>query len=171
MEKSNGFTLIEIIITLAITMVLIVAAIPTYHTYNQQLQLKDETKNIFSVLELARKKAISSDFSNPAVTPDPFTGFTCSNFTGYQVSFTANTYTMSLGCAGGYQPIQTYTISSLNVAIATATPFTITFPPLGLNTKIATPTIRIKNASISTCQDINISSNGVIEVNETLISC
>jgi len=171
MDKSKSFTIIEIIVTISLILVLAVVAIPTYNTYDKQLKLKKETINIFEVLKLAKKKAMSSDFSNPAVTPDPTTGYTCDNFSGYRVSFNANSYSMLLGCSGSYQVIQTYNILSPNTSITTATPFNIDFPPLGINTNIGTPTIRVKNSMISQCEDISLSSGGVIEVNQTLISC
>lgn len=171
MDKSKAFTIIEIIVTISLVLILAVVAIPTYNTYDKQLKLKKETMDIFEVLKLAKKKAMSSDFSNPAVTPDPITGYTCDNFSGYRVSFNSGSYSLLIGCAGAYQQIQSYNISSPNTSIITATPFNIDFPPLGINTNIGVPTIRLKNTMISQCEDISLSQSGVIEVNQTLVSC
>lgn len=171
MDKSKAFTIIELIVTITVIFILVVVAIPAYNTYDKQLKIKKETANIFEVLKLAKKKAMSLDFSNPAVTPDPATGYVCDSFTGYRVAFNATSYSLSIGCSGSYQQIQAYNIISPNTSIITATPFNIDFPGLGINTNITTPTIRIKNTSISQCEDITLSTNGVIEINQTLISC
>lgn len=165
-QQISGFTLIELLIVVSITVLFAGISTAQYNTQTQHTKLKNEARKFADVLELAKKKATSSDLIvTPLVTPPTY----CTNFTGYRVDLNSSNYLLRFGCNGVYQTIQTYDL-----------PFNITttpnngnfdFLPLGLGTNITINTVRVKNTSTDQCFDISISQVGVIEVDETLISC
>lgn len=160
MRKINGFTLIELLVVISISLVFVGSILIRYNTYSQQTKLKSEVKKLVDVLELAKKKAFSSDLFNQS----------CTNFNGYRVVLGTNSYSLRFGCNGVYTTIiKTYNFPT-NI---TATPGTFTFPRLGLGINITTNTITLKNSSTNPdkCQDISISSIGITNINETLYGC
>ena len=158
-KNSKGFTLIELIITLSIILLFVSLTIPRYNTYTQQLRLKNDAQRISDIIELAKKKAITSDLYDK----------NCAQFNGYRITVDANSYIMKFGCSGAYQNIETYSFDSNITAISGTGDFN--FPALGLNTNLAINSIRLKNSSLSQCVDITISKIGIIEINGALIDC
>src|SRR3990167_3435835 len=73
-KNSGGFTLIEIIITVAIIMLFSGLSIPRYNAYTQELKLRKESNRVKAVLDLAKKKAVASELYNQA----------CTDFNGYR---------------------------------------------------------------------------------------
>ena len=109
---SNSFTIIELLIVVAIIALFSGLSLAYYNNFGQQAKLKEEARKIVDVLELAKKKANSGD-----IPP----GVTCSSgFNGYQVKGTdKKTYLLSLCCGGQCNlPINTYSIpANSNVVI------------------------------------------------------
>lgn len=158
MRKS--FTLIEIIVVISILLISLGFGLVQYNTYTEQTKLKSATKKLVDVLELAKKKAFSSDLFNQS----------CTNFNGYRVVLGTNSYSLRFGCNGVYTTIiKTYNFPT-NIT-ATQGIGTFTFPRLGLGTNITNNTITLKNSSTNKCQNISISSIGIVDVDETLINC
>lgn len=156
--NSRGYTLIEIIVVLGIVTILSGFGIAKYNTYTQQLTLKNQAKNLVEVIELAKKKAVSGDLYQ-----------NCSDFQGYQVVVNANTFLMNFNCGGVYQTIQNYSMANSITTIVGIGNFN--FLPLAIGTNLTVNSLRLKNSKIDQCIDISISSIGVINIDETLISC
>ena len=156
--NSRGYTLIEIIVVLGIVTILSGFGIAKYNTHTQQLTLKNQAKNLVEVIELAKKKAVSGDLYQD-----------CSDFQGYQVVVNANTFLMNFNCGGVYQTIQNYSMANSITTVAGIGNFN--FLPLAIGTNLTVNSLRLKNSKIDQCIDISISSIGIINIDETLISC
>ena len=159
MKKLKGFTLIELIVVIGIVSLFTEIFIARYNENTGQLRLRSEAKKLIDVLELAKKKALTGDLFDK----------NCSNFTGYRVTITSNSYLLLFGCSSVYSTLQSYNLTT-NIAVATGTG-NYNFTPLIINPVFAFDTIRFKNSVINKCVDVTISPIGIIELNETLISC
>ena len=61
MDKSKGFTLIELIVVMGILSIFSGIFLARYNENASQLKLKNEAKKLIDVLELAKKKALNGD--------------------------------------------------------------------------------------------------------------
>ena len=59
MDGSRGFTLLELLMTLAIATALVVAGVPAYRTFIQNLELRSATERLASDLYYARHAAVN----------------------------------------------------------------------------------------------------------------
>ncbi len=159
MGKKDGFTIIELLVVISIMALFIGATLAQYNTYTQQLKLKNEAKKLVDVLELAKKKALSADLQDK----------NCSNFTGYRLTTSVNSYSLLFGCSSVYTSVQNYNLPT-NVTITVGTG-DYNFSPLMNNPIFISNTIRLKNSAINKCVNISISPIGIVDLNETLINC
>lgn len=160
MEKSNrSFTLIEILVTVTIILLFSGLSIPRYNTYTQQLKLKSEAEQITDVIELAKKKAIASELYD----------LNCSDFTGYRVTLNNTSASLKFGCSNIYQTINSFVFDS-GITIIAGTG-DLNFPPLGVNLNIPISYIRLQNIKLNQCQDIYISSIGIVTASTAIIDC
>ncbi len=154
----KGFTLIEFLVVISIMAIFTGIGLAQYNTYTEQLKLKNEAKKLVDVLELAKKKSMSADLVG-----------SCDDFTGYRLTISSDSYSLSFGCASVYSLVQNYNLSTNVTAIIGTGDFN--FPPLMANPNFTITSIQIKNSSISKCVTISISSIGLVELDETLINC
>jgi prepilin-type N-terminal cleavage/methylation domain-containing protein len=159
MDKNKGFTLIEFIVVVSIVLLFLGAALPNYNQFSSQVKLKSEAKKMIDVFELAKKKALSADLSDKS----------CTNFTGYRTTVTAAAYSLNFCCAGSCSDIQDYNLGT-NITVTSGIG-NYNFTPLMILPDFVSNSIRLKDSALSKCIDISISPIGVIELNETLISC
>ena len=61
MKKNSGFTLLELMITLAIVAILLTVGVPSLRTFMQGNQLISSTNELLSALHVARSEAIKSN--------------------------------------------------------------------------------------------------------------
>lgn len=87
----QGFTLIELIVSIAILMLLMAGLLASYNNYNQGQQLKQTAQTVKANLRLGQSKALSA--------LKPASG--CTELQGYAVSFTATTYSVQAQCTEG----------------------------------------------------------------------
>ncbi|KKP68400.1 MAG: hypothetical protein UR68_C0017G0013 [Candidatus Roizmanbacteria bacterium GW2011_GWA2_35_19] len=149
-KNKFGFTIIELLISISIILIFSGISLPYYNKYSQEIKLQNEVKKLISVIELAKKKAISSDLYQ-----------SCDNFSGYKIIINADNYSFRFGCAGVYQNVQTYNFPT-NISVISGTG-NFTFKPLGIGTNIAIGAIRLKNSSLNQCLEISITTNGILE--------
>jgi len=151
-----SFTLIELLIVISIISILSTVGLAYYNKYGEEVKLKNSANQLADVLELAKKKAESSELFQP-----------CSDFLGYNVTVTTSYYLLRFNCGGSYQTVQSYNFPT-NITAVSGTDY-FNFKPLGLGTNITVNSIILKNTVINQCQDISISTIGVVD--ETLVTC
>jgi prepilin-type N-terminal cleavage/methylation domain-containing protein len=162
-SSTKGFTLIELIIVIAILVTLTGFVTANYVQYSEERKLEDAMVNLKSILSLARSKAAAGDIGS----------YACGNFQGYQVSYDSgtNAYTTYICC--GATPgatncstkftTATYPLKT-NVTIRSA-PFTVVFLPFARGTYGNTEVgIEFRNSFIKQCNYIKISPIGVINL-------
>ncbi len=106
----KGFTLIEIIVAVTILLVITSVGISNYSGYNQGETVRQTALTVKNDLRYLQGKALSGD--KPAG---------CTKLTGWQMSFTATTYTTEATCTNGAVAITQRT---------TPLPRTVTFSPV-----------------------------------------
>lgn len=165
--KDNAFTLIEILIVIAITSIFFGLTLANYNSFNQEKKLEKEASFLYDVLNLAKGKSQASDLN-----------FTCpggEEFAGYRVDVNASDYSFKQCCRNINTKIittcgpsiQTYNFPSKLSKISGSS--SIDFYPLSGGATAAT--IIIKNSSINKCLDITISTTGIITSGEDPIIC
>lgn len=166
MEK-NSFTILEILVVVTIISILSGLSLATYNTYTQEKLLETSAQNVVDILELARKKAETSDLGIEASVSTPLT---CTDFSGYQVrSLSLTTYNIYRCCftGGCTQQIQSQpytTNSTINIKNHIRS---ITFRPLNAGiVEIAPYRWTIKNLSLIKCIDIDINASGLIQMGD-----
>lgn len=161
----KGFTVIELLIVFIFILITTSVGIAYYNRNNQQLALKTEAKKLADVLDLARKKAESSELIPTLGSPVTY----CNNFNGYLVGLTSNQYLLKYRCNSIDTILSTYNFPSS--ITYTGSSYDFNFLPVNVGTKITQNTLMLKNNNTNECIVINIASNGIIQINETLISC
>lgn len=171
MDKSKAFTIIEILVVSVIILTFSGTILAQYNQQTQQLKLKNEAKKLIDIMELAKKKALTSDLiPTPNVTPPTF----CTNFTGYQFILKTNSsYSLNYCCNSSCPTVlNTYNLDSkIVITDPVALPNSLVFTPLMKVFNRTFTSISLKNTVINKCLDITISPIGIIELDETLTDC
>lgn len=149
--NKKSFTLIELIIVVGIITIFTGISLASYNTFNDQAKLKTETQKFADILELAKKKAASSD--SPVAC----------QLTSYKViAGASSSYTFQRCCVtSGCSTLSTYNISPLIFA----TNKTVDFTPLTGDANLQS--FQIQNASGSQSMYVCVNTKGVIEVKTT----
>ncbi|MFZ3046918.1 MAG: GspH/FimT family pseudopilin [Desulfatirhabdiaceae bacterium] len=61
MKRKNGFTLLELMVTIAIGAILVVLAVPSFEAIVANMRLKSATQDLFSTLQQTRISAIRTN--------------------------------------------------------------------------------------------------------------
>jgi len=141
-RKTNGFTLIEIIVTVTIIMLLSGFAVVRYTEYNNRQRVKQSALDLKSNLRFAQQKAVSGQKPVTSVAvPQP-----CTTLEGYEVRFTETSYTVGPTCTEGTSYSEDITIPlPVGITIAEPTPDPIVFYPLNRGVSLTTDqTITLK---------------------------
>ena len=157
MDKNKGFTLIELIVVIGIVSLFTGIFIARYNESANQLKLRNEAKKLVDTLELAKKKALTADLFDK----------NCTDFRGYRVIIGSGNYSLNFNCGGVYTEVQNYNLTLNNSIIAGTGNYD--FPPMMVNPIFPATVILVKNSLINKSIKVNISSIGVIEIDETLI--
>lgn len=158
MKKS--FTLIELLVVISIMVLFIGGTLAQYNSYTEQTKLKNDGKKLLDIIELAKKKALSSDLQDK----------NCSNFTGYRLTLNTNNYSLFFCCNSICSTnTNTYNFNS-NISIFSGTG-NLNFPPLMTGANITINSVRLKNSVVNKCITVSISPIGIVDLNETLINC
>ncbi len=90
-HTSFGFTIIELIVSIAILLLLVGGLLASYNNYNQGQLIKQASQTVKANIRLAQSKALSAI--------KPASG--CTELIGYTVSFTQTTYSIQAQCTEG----------------------------------------------------------------------
>lgn len=90
-HASFGFTIIELIVSIAILLLLVGGLLASYNNYNQNQTVKQAAQTVKANIRLAQSKALSG--------VKPTSG--CTQLAGYAVSFTLTTYSFQAQCTEG----------------------------------------------------------------------
>ena len=123
MPRSKGFSLIELLVTVAIVGILAAVAIPGYRDYVQRGKIT-EAQSTLSALRLGAEKWFSDNRSYVAGTPDwrTVTGTRYFTYDCNTPAITATTYTCTAtGVAGEGMTGFKFTINESNVRTSTFT--------------------------------------------------
>lgn len=82
MKKINGFTLIELMITLAIAAILLTVAVPSFRTFIENNKAITQVNDVVSAHNLARMEAIKR--GSPVTVCTSSNGTACSNSTNWK---------------------------------------------------------------------------------------
>jgi prepilin-type N-terminal cleavage/methylation domain-containing protein len=156
-EIRKGFTLIEIIVVIAVMGILTAAIVPAYQSFIQEAKLTQDVTVIRNALQIAQSKARAGDGGASA---------TCASYTGYDVLISTRSISTirccESTCLGATSPtIASNSITTLqNTIVSPANGTRIRFVPLTGATTTAT-NIVIRNSSISKCKAIQINTSGI----------
>ncbi|VVA43603.1 conserved hypothetical protein [Candidatus Roizmanbacteria bacterium] len=159
MDKNRGFTLIEFMVVISVVFLFLGTILPRYNDFASQTKLRSEASKVLDIFELAKKKAISADLFDK----------NCTNFTGYRTTVAVSNYSLKFCCNSICSTVQNFNLST-NVTFITGIG-DFNFTPLMINPNFISNTIQIKSSIINKCINISVSPIGVLELNETLISC
>jgi Tfp pilus assembly major pilin PilA len=171
MDKSNkivfssfvkAFTLIEIIIVVAIMILFAGLSIGYYNDFTQQKKLISATTKIVDVLELVKKKTLSGDSSQCTFTPQSSARVEDYSF----IVNSSSTYKLSPKCTIG-NPNEVSYITDSNIVFPTPT-VAFEFKPFTAST--ATNCFLIKNLVSNKCQYIRVENSGTV-CNGSCSSC
>ncbi|MFA6081725.1 MAG: hypothetical protein WC741_04970 [Patescibacteria group bacterium] len=167
----KGFSLIELLVITSITLLFSGIILVQYNNYTQEQKLKNEARKLIDIMELAKKKAVTSDLiPTPNVTPPTF----CTNFTGYQLSLNTNSsYSLNYCCDSICSTVvNSYTFNSKILLTAPVSiPANLIFTPLMKKFLLTINSITLKNTVVNKCVTISVSPIGVIELDESLLGC
>lgn len=135
----KGFTLIEVIISVTISLLLMGAIIANYNSYNDNQSLKQAALTLKNSLRFAQGKALSGE--------KPQLG--CTTLVGWDITFAASSYVLRANCTpeGETGDVTTTTLPG-TISLTAPLPPTITFNVLNKGTSLAaTQTIKLTGRS------------------------
>lgn len=153
MRKSGGFSLVEMMIVIAVLGIVLAIAAPNFTVYRDNTNLREAARDISSDIQLCRQRAVAENVS-------------------YRITFAANTYTMQRQTAPGsaaWEDVATKTIGGGNALISLiAVPSffpggtaTLTFQTRGTS---GNGTIRLRHANRPLIAEITTTVTGRVHV-------
>lgn len=155
-KRNAGFTLLELIVVMAIMALFFGISIANYNGYTAEKKFDAEVKKFTDILELAKSKARAGDVG----------AFSCTDFDGYEVAFSDPQYFLRMCCDNSctsFNTVATYSFPDYVTAdLAGATE--IRFHPLSYALDSPNPiTITINSVTLGKCVEVTISPNGLVE--------
>lgn len=131
LKRHEGFTVMELILTIAVAMVVLAIAIPSFFTFLPTLRLSYAARQVATDLQLARMKAISQNRK-------------------FRVNFSGSTYTLQKDNGGAFTTESGPFSLPDGITVQTVVPATSEFQPRGTVNAASTVTLRnINNATKS----------------------
>jgi len=134
----KGFTLIELVVSVAISLVVTGFIIVNYNSYNEIQTLKQAALTLKNNLRYAQSKA--STGGKPTPTP-PMVSPICTKLTGYTVSFVENAYSIQASCDPEGLVGEMRSIDLPSGVTFSPVPLPFSFPVLSRGTTLDTVTI------------------------------
>jgi len=154
-DFKSSFTLIELLVVIGIIIIFASVSLPSYNNFTAKKRLEAQTEKVADVLELTKKKANSSDYSQcggPNITPklgDKFS-FVITSSTEYKIIPDCLT--------GTPYPIQYQTKN--NIEFPTPT-IQVDFKTLNGGSNASC--FVLKNTKTTSCRYVKISQSSLIE--------
>lgn len=143
-QSTAGFTLLELLIVISVTMALFGIAVASFNTYNKKERVRQAALNLKSDLRFAQTRAISAE------KPDS----SCTTFIGMRITFTSSGYTIRHQCSEGF----------VGAGDSITFPAGITFSPQPTDYTYMVLTRRASLASDQTIVITNGTQNYAVEV-------
>ena len=147
-----GFSLIELIVVIAVTMLLLGGLLISYNNYNQNQIVKQAAQTVKANLHLAQSRAQSG--------VKPTSG--CTELTGYTVIFAQTSYSIQAQCSP-----EGLVGSISSVSLPTTTSFA-PIPSTLIFGVLARGLVNINNSATITISGFNINYDLIVEVNGTI---
>ncbi len=149
----EGFTLIELIVSIAILLLLVSGLIASYNNFNQSQQVGQAAKTVKANLKLGQSKALSA--------LKPASG--CTELRGYTVSFTLATYSTQALCSEIEGLVGASVDNSLPANISfSPVPSAFTFGVITRGLMETTSSVTITIAGFGKTYTLIVEPNGVI---------
>lgn len=165
-KYKKGFSLIELLVVITIIFIMTGMSIAAYNKFTQYQKLDTATKKVDDIIELTRKKAISSDLGI-------FNFATCSDFRGYRVTIGGNNISFFINCNGTYTSVAPPFIMETNINFPNcAGSCTVDYKPLTAEVTLSpagfasSRYIRIRNSALGAteCNTLTISGSGIVTI-------
>lgn len=152
--QRSGYTLIEILVVLSISVLVLTIGIPGYRDFSKRQSLTSVSKQMMSDLRLIQQNALTGQ--KPS-------GATCTVLQGYKFTrVSASSYQLIASCSNGDIVVKTVSLAT-NITF-TATTATTLFKVLGQGTNLsADNTLVITNSGTSTTSQIIIGVGGTVQ--------
>lgn len=161
-RRINAFSILELIIIIAIIGLLVSITVASYGTFQKQQKVEAQAKAFADVLELAKNKAAAGDVAGLANCKDSVG----TDFERYRVRLTSPTYDLSILCDGSWTTINTYRLES---GIVFQSNTTIYFNPLAQGA--TNTTVNVINTNNTLCVPVEVSATGLIDVKPRVPGC
>ncbi len=150
-----GFTITEVLITVAVVGIMVSMAMPALNGYVENGQLKANTNDLYASLLLARSEAVTRNSRVSLCKIDPSTPTSCDNSESWESGWISFEDTDADGVRdAGETILDTYVGMSANTVVSsTSFPNTISYRPSGTTTTWGT---------INVCVSGNVAQNIVI---------
>ncbi len=156
-EKRKGYTLIEFLIVIFITVLFTGMSLSHYHSFTDKKELEKEAHEIYDVFSLAREYSLANRIPSDGSCQD------VTNLEGWGVKYdTSNSEFFIYSCCEG---INTNQISSIKLKNTTINPstFTVLFSSPSGAVSSATSLV-IKSKKINSCVKLEIETTGIISL-------
>jgi len=109
LKKSEGFTLLELIVVFSIIAILSTIGVASYTSYARQQLLQGAVNDLSAVLNTAKSKASAQ--VKPSTCLGSLQGYGVTIYKTAVGSHVANSYTLSASCSGNVSPIESPSVN------------------------------------------------------------
>jgi type IV fimbrial biogenesis protein FimT len=158
-RRARGFTLLELLVTLAVATILVTVAVPSFRSFVQNSRATTHTNELVTALNLGRSEAIRR--GRPVTVCSSSDGATCSGATDWSDGWVV--------LAPGNAVVRTWDEREGGAGVVTAEVDRIDFEPRGSAGAGGTFEIRLPGCSGDLGRDVDVNVAG--RVSTTRVTC